>query len=233
MLVLFDIDDTLIDHASAMTAGVASLYAAIRPAAPLPVFLADWRDALSQHFPRYLSGELTYQGQRRARVRQTVSMSLTDDQADELFTAYSRAYEAHWALFPDVLSCLDRLEEHRLGIISNGNGAEQRSKLDRTGIAGRFEGIHISSECGQPKPAAEIFHRACRVAAVGPEDAVYVGDAYETDALGARAAGLHAVWLDRNQMRRKDHIPPVIGGLGELPDLLRALILSQPGWRAS
>jgi putative hydrolase of the HAD superfamily len=222
MLVLFDIDDTLIDHTSAVSAGVASLHAAIQPAAPLPAFLASWHDAMRQHFPRYLSGEVTYQDQRRARIRQTVHMSLTDAQADEVFADYSRVYQEHWALFPDVLACLDGLAEHRLGIISNGNGPEQRSKLEHTGIAARFEAVHISTECGQPKPAAEIFHRACRVADVGVQDTVYVGDLYEIDAVGARKAGLLGVWLDRNQSRRPDHESPVIGGLGELADLLRA-----------
>ena len=67
VLILFDIDDTLVDHSAAVRAGVASLHAAIRPPAPLPDFLASWRDAMIRHFPRYLSGEATYQDQRRAR----------------------------------------------------------------------------------------------------------------------------------------------------------------------
>ena len=220
MLILFDIDDTLVDHTSAVAAGVASLHAAIHSSTPLPAFLATWRDAMRQHFPRYLSGEVSYQDQRRARMRQTVGASLTDADADELFEKYGRVYEAHWALFPDVLSCLDDLSEHRLGIISNGNGPEQRSKLERTGIAERFEAVHISTECGQPKPAAEIFHGACRAAAVGVHDAVYVGDLYEIDALGARQAGLRGIWLDRTKSRRAEHASPVIGGLAELADLL-------------
>jgi putative hydrolase of the HAD superfamily len=142
--------------------------------------------------------------------------------ADELFAGYFRVYEAHWALFPDVLPCLDDLAEHRFGIISNGNGIEQRSKLERTGIASRFETIHISTECGQPKPAAEIFHRAGHAAEVDVQNAVYVGDLYEIDALGARHAGLNGIWLDRNQARRVDHRPPIIGGLSELADVLRS-----------
>jgi FMN phosphatase YigB (HAD superfamily) len=165
-LVLFDIDDTLIDHSSAVAAGVSTLYAAIHPVVPQPIFLATWHEAMRQQFPRYLSGELTYQDQRRARVRTTVSIELTDVQTDELFADYKRAYEAHWALFSDVVSCRD------------------------AGVAWR--------------------------------DAVYIGDAYETDALGARRAGLHGVWLDRTQSRRADHESRVICGLGELADLLRA-----------
>jgi putative hydrolase of the HAD superfamily len=153
-------------------------------------------------------------------VRQTVHANLTDAEIDELFAGYTSAYEAHWSLFPDVLSCLDGLAGHRLGIISNGNALEQRGKLERTGIADRFEAIHISSECGYAKPAAEIFHRACRVAGVAPHDTLYVGDLYETDALGARRAGLRGVWLDRKRSRRADDAQPVITGLGELREVL-------------
>ena len=222
MLILFDIDDTLIDHSSAVHAGVASLHAAIQPSTPLPEFLSAWRAAMRKHFPRYLFGEVTYQDQRRARIRETVSVSLTDGDADELFAGYFRSYEAHWALFSDVLPCLDDLAGHRLGIISNGNGDEQRSKLERTGIAARFETIHISDECGRPKPDAEIFRRACRAASVDVHDAVYVGDLYEIDAIGARGAGLNGIWLDRNQARRAEHVPPVIGGLSELAEVLRS-----------
>jgi putative hydrolase of the HAD superfamily len=228
MLVLFDIDDTLVDHTSAVSAGVTWLHAAVRPQAPLPLFLAAWHDAMRQHFPRYLNGEITYQDQRRARVRQTIHSELTDGEIDELFDGYTSAYEAHWSLFPDVLSCHDGHAEHRHGIISNGKGVEQRSKLERTGIMERFEAIHISSECGHAKPAAEIFHRACRVAGVAVEDAVYVGDLYETDALGARRAGLLGVWLDRKQSRRADHAPPVICGLAELREVLLVRVGGAP-----
>lgn len=220
MLILFDIDDTLVDHSSAARAGVTSLHAAIRPPAPLPEFLAAWHAAMREHFPRYLSGDISYEAQRRARIRQTVSADLSDDDADALIADYFRVYEAHWALFPDVLSCLDALAKHRLGIISNGHGGEQRSKLERTGIAERFEAVHISSDCGQPKPAVEIFHLACRAAGVAVDEAVYVGDLYEIDALGARRAGLKGVWLDRNHARGSDHRLPIIGGLGELADLV-------------
>ena len=153
-------------------------------------------------------------------------------QADELFDIYFRVYESRWLLFPDVLPSLGELSGHRLGIISNGNGAEQRSKLERTGIAERFEFVHISDDCGHAKPDAEIFLRACTMAGVAPRDAIYIGDLYETDAVGARAAGLHGVWLNRGSTYAREHAPPAIRSLDELQSLVRGLGSSHHSARA-
>lgn len=222
MLVLFDIDDTLIDHTNAVATGVAALHAELGVMSEPSVFRERWVAAMREHFPRYLRGELTYEEQRRARLRQTVDPSLSDADADDLFQHYFSAYRASWSLFPDVLSCLAALSSHTLGIVSNGNGLEQREKLEWTGIADRFQSVVISGDCGHAKPDTEIFHLACRGAACRRQDAVYVGDLYEIDAVGARAAGLAGVWLDRQLVRRPDHDPPIIRGLDELPGLLRS-----------
>ena len=221
MLVLFDIDDTIIDHSAAVREAIAVLYDRVRPTEDRPTFHAAWTAAMKAYFPRFLVGEMTYQEQRRARMRQTVGAQLSDAQTDELFDIYFRVYETKWALFPDVLPCLAELGEHRLGIISNGNSAEQRSKLERTGVANRFEFVHISDECGYAKPAAGIFHRACRMAGVEPQDAVYIGDLYETDAIGSRNAGLHGVFLNREGLNDREYARPLIRSLSELPAALR------------
>jgi putative hydrolase of the HAD superfamily len=221
MLVLFDIDDTLLDHTAAVRAGVAVLHSTVRLDTPLPDFHAAWVLAMKAHFPRFLAGALTYEEQRRARIRQTVAATLSDVEADDLFATYFAAYEAKWTLFPDVVACLDGLVDCRLGVISNGQSAEQRRKLVSTGIVERFEIVHISDACRAPKPSSEIFLGACRAAGTAPDEAIYVGDLYETDAVGARRAGLRGVWLDRTGARTPEHVPPAISGLTELAPLLR------------
>jgi putative hydrolase of the HAD superfamily len=82
-------------------------------------------------------------------------------------------------------------------VISNGQAAQQRSKLERTGILDRFDRVLISEECGCAKPNAAIFHRACSMVDESPQQSVYVGDLYDVDAVAARAAGLTGIWLDR------------------------------------
>ena len=46
------------------------------------------------------------------------------------------------------------------------------------------------------KPAAEIFRLALEEASLEPPEAVFVGDRLDVDILGARQAGLHAIWFD-------------------------------------
>jgi FMN phosphatase YigB (HAD superfamily) len=53
-----------------------------------------------------------------------------------------------------------------------------------------------------------------------------VGDRVNLDVAGARSAGVHAVWLNRDGARKNDSDTPVdyeIRGLGELAALLDAL----------
>ena len=50
------------------------------------------------------------------------------------FERYLPCHEGGWELLPDVIPCLDRLAAQDLGIISNGNSAQQRQKpRDLTG----------------------------------------------------------------------------------------------------
>jgi putative hydrolase of the HAD superfamily len=221
MVIFFDIDDTLLDHVAAARAGAVALHRHLGSRVAVEQFVSDWAAALDRNFPRYLAGELSFQGQRRERIRQVVDAALTNEAADEVFAGYQDAYEAAWALFPDALPCLDALSKGKVGIISNGQVEQQRHKLKKTGIESRFDCIVISEECGCSKPLPEIFLEACRRIGASPADAVYVGDRYDIDAEGARHAGLTGVWLDRLHARTTSHESPIITALDELVGVLR------------
>jgi putative hydrolase of the HAD superfamily len=221
MVVLFDLDETLLDHAATERTAAAALHRIAQVSRPVEEFQAAWSEALERNFGRYVAGELSYQDQRRARVRDAVDPRLTDAAADRLLDHYLEAYLGASTLFADALPCLDRLAgRHRLGIVSNGNSHHQRTKLARCGIAARFEHILISEECGHHKPAPEIFARACALMGEPASRAVYVGDRYDVDAEGARRAGLRGVWLDRAGRAGAEHEPPIIASLDQLDALL-------------
>lgn len=230
MLVLFDIDDTLLNHSVAERSAAAQLHMAIGTSVSIEEFLLRWAAALERHFARYLAGEVSFQGQRRDRLREVVDSSLSDETADRIFADYLTSYEASWSLFSDVLPCLGSLSRHRLGVLSNGQGIQQRRKLTQTGIVDRFECIVISEECGCAKPDAEIFLRACASVGESPANSVYVGDRYDLDAQAARTAGLQGIWLDRNSSATEKYAPPVIRSLNELGALLasREALPNQP-----
>jgi len=217
VLILFDLDGTLFDHDTAEQAAARRLYETLTvPPMPLDAFLAEWTVALERHFARYLAGEVSFQGQRRDRIREMIDGSLSAGEADRIFTQYLAWYESSWSLYPDVLPCLDDIADYRLGLISNGQGDQQRRKLVKTGITDRFECILISEECGCAKPDPAIFARACSILGEGPADSVYIGDRYDLDAQAARAAGMRGVWLDRKKAATPDHTPPIIETLSKL-----------------
>ena len=220
MLVLFDIDDTLVDHSTAMRKAVGALHAHVQSPLPLTEFSDHWAAAHRGHFDGFLRGELSYQEQRRARIREAIAATVSDTEADAMFAVYFETYRQSWELFPDVPDCLTALTPYRLGVVSNGQSTEQREKLVQTGIASHFEYVVISEDCGSAKPDPGIFHRACALAGEHPRDVLYIGDHYEIDAMGARSAGLHGVWLDRHRRATGKHDPPITTSLEDFSALV-------------
>jgi len=228
-IVFFDVDGTLLDHDPAVRAGVEVFWAEHRElfGGSREQFLERWQALAEKHVRRYFDGELTWRGQRLARMKEMfgeAGVSLTDAEAYRHFTVYLRAYEEAWSLYDDVLPCLDALAAlpgMRLGVVSNGDPSQQRRKLDRAGLSDRLRPVVISGDIGISKPDARIFAEACRLANLPPRRSAYVGDLLETDAIAARDAGLLGIWLDR-AAEPADPPPNVrtIRSLTELPALL-------------
>ena len=201
MMIFFDLDGTLMDHKAAERAGALGFQSDHADLFPEPPdeFIERWHACSEKHMLRHFAGEISYRDQRRERLRELFAehAELTAEKADELFLGYLTRYEEAWVLYPDVLPCLEALEDRPLGIISNGDGTQQRKKLDALGIAGRFSAVILSGEVGVSKPDRGIFAAACEEAGREPQECVYVGDSLESDARGSSRAGLRAIWLNR------------------------------------
>jgi putative hydrolase of the HAD superfamily len=82
-----------------------------------------------------------------------------------------------------------------LGVISNSDGRLEW-RLDEIGILDRFDFVIDSAIVGISKPDRRIFQDALKRSSLEPSEAVYVGDYYEVDVRGARAAGMAPVLFD-------------------------------------
>jgi putative hydrolase of the HAD superfamily len=104
-----------------------------------------------------------------------------------------------WRLFDDVRPTLEALHAYhlRLAIVSNFDSRIddllRGFKIDRY-----FHAIHISSRIGAAKPDPMIFHTALRYHKIEQHQALHVGDSLREDAVGAFAAGIRYVLIDRN-----------------------------------
>jgi FMN phosphatase YigB (HAD superfamily) len=81
------------------------------------------------------------------------------------------------------------------GVVSNSDGSVA-AILEAAGLGGDLAFVLDSAVVGVEKPDPGIFRLALDRAGVGAGEAVYVGDLYSVDVLGARGAGLGAVLLD-------------------------------------
>lgn len=208
--VLFDIDDTLYDYSGSDRTGVLAHLGErglLERFADAEAAVALWREIMEVHYARFLSGELTFPGQQRARARDFLDRlgeggsALTDEQAAAWFTGYVAHRDAAREAFPDAGPTLAALAPHyRLGVVSNSSLRHQREKLGVIGLLHHFPGDEVlicSDEFGRPKPAPAIFHAGCAALGLPPDEVAYVGDRHDVDGLGARDAGLTAFWLDR------------------------------------
>lgn len=205
-VVLFDLDDTLMAHREAVEAGIVEHMRALEYEGDEAAARRLWHELEERHYHAYLAGELSFEGQRRARATAfaaALGIALTDADASDWFARYFEHYKASWALHADALPALDELArvlpDIRFGIITNGELDFQTAKLVQLELPGRFEHVIASGAVGVTKPDPAIFRHALDVfAADRPVGAAaYIGDRLRTDAIGAARAGLIGVWLNR------------------------------------
>lgn len=105
-----------------------------------------------------------------------------------------------WVLFDEVPEVLRRLREMGLPLALIANWDLNLSSLTEVlGIREAFSTIVSSQDAGVEKPDPTIFRRAVDELLLSEEThrILYVGNEYRADVLGARAAGLIPVLIDR------------------------------------
>jgi putative hydrolase of the HAD superfamily len=88
---------------------------------------------------------------------------------------------------------------HRLVVATNAadSGADLvLAALARVGLDGFFAAVFSSCEVGADKPSRLFFDTMVKRLACAAGEVVMVGDNYANDVIGARAAGLRAVWFN-------------------------------------
>jgi HAD superfamily hydrolase (TIGR01549 family) len=83
----------------------------------------------------------------------------------------------------------------KLTIVSNANG-KLDVLFDRLALAGRVDCLLDSHVEGVEKPDPRFFEIALERSGARRETTIHVGDLYQVDVVGARAAGLRGVLLD-------------------------------------
>ncbi|MGM9383328.1 HAD family hydrolase [Streptomyces antibioticus] len=186
MLVLFDLDNTLIDRQGALRDWVRGFVSSRR-------LLVGTESVIWQRL------------QRRACPEDFVHLRWElrlNDTPDELWREYVEGVAQSVRCFPGVRQGLEVLRDAgwTLGVATNGSGDIQRTKLTATGLAPLFEGIAVSEEVGIRKPARGHFETAAELCGTSLHTKGWmVGDGPETDMGGGRGAGLRTAWVSNGR----------------------------------
>ena len=222
-MIFFDIDGTLIDHASASAQASLSLFDHFSGQVPFKrdEFPAAWEAILNKHFNRFCRGEISLWDQRRARMRDAFAApEMSDEEADSRYRVFIGEYQQLTRAYDDAAPCLEALGGERLGIISNGARDQQLAKLQRAGLSHYFSVLVFSEDVGFGKPHRSIFLEACRRAGKSAAECVHIGDDVSADVVGSHALGMHPVWLDRHATSQCPVSSPRITALSELTYVL-------------
>jgi putative hydrolase of the HAD superfamily len=205
--VFFDFYNTLVDYDPPREVTQSKLLGEmgikISPQALLrPIMLAD--DFLFREHSRLSLGKrskeetMALYGQYHGMILKEAGLEASPELIGAILKK-SLAIELKLALYDDVAPALDNLKELglTLGLISNVD-RDISSSYDGLGL-GKWLKLKITSqEVGFNKPRPEIFLAALKQAKVEPAEAIYVGDQYQIDVVGANRVGMRGILIDRH-----------------------------------
>ncbi len=236
-LVVFDLDDTLLDHKAAERAALADVHErhaehlghhelahvqATYHACNVPL----WRD--------FGAGRITSADLKRLRSERLLAELACDTLAPDVFSRdYLDRYAAHWRWAEGARDAyLAVADAFPVGVLTNGFSAQQRGKLARLPeIAERAAFVVISEEVGVMKPDPRLFDHVRQRAAeavgspIEATDLLYVGDSYHSDVLGGTGAGWPVAWIGGDAGRA----PENTFCFADWEELLARLGLRTPG----
>lgn len=214
--VLFDLDRTLLDRDTSLEQFAASQY--------------DRLTIHLSHIPKteYMTRFIELDCRGHVWKDKVYKSLVAEFQIDglswqELLDDYETQFMFHCVPFRYLVEMLGVLKEqgYLLGIVSNGLGEFQTRSIEGLGIRDYFDAILVSEIEQVRKPQPEIFHKAlCRLG-VSAKESVFVGDHPEADIIGAKGAGLRAIWKRSSYWSEAKEADGIINELNEILPIIQ------------
>ena len=226
--ILFDLDDTLFDHAGTARAALAAT-AAGQPewqGVELAALYQRYSELLEEMHPQVLAGRYTYLEARTIRFQRLLApysggREVTAEQVGPLAQRHYAHYQRLRRPVAGAGALLEALKpRYQFGIVTNNRTAEQQDKLVHLGMSHLVDALITSEDVGVPKPDPRIYQVALARLRCPPAQAVMVGDNWQADVLGALGVGIRPIWLNRFGAGRPLASVEEITSLAALPALL-------------
>lgn len=242
--ILFDLDDTLFDHAGTARAALAATAAgrATLQGVPVEDLYARYSELLEELHPQVMSGRISYLAARQQRFQRLLAPyepGASAAEADRLAQQHYGHYQQRRRPVAGARALLEALKPTcKIGIVTNNRTAEQQEKLHFLGLSELVDALITSEDVGVLKPDPRIYQVALARLRARPAETVLVGDNWPADVVGALAVGIRPLWLNRTGAARPlphvaelTSLEPLAAVLAQLlnPPVGPAELLSQLG----
>jgi putative hydrolase of the HAD superfamily len=209
--ILFDLDDTLCDYRKAATETLNVIFDDLKTRYRQLAnreLLSVYQRAVKETIELLEKGVLDDGQYQFKKWKRFVTLCEMEDDvlARSLANIYLVTIVSKIRVFDDVHKVLPTLRsKYELGLLTNGPGWFQRLKILWTNLEQYFYGnIFVAGETGYRKPNERIFLHAMDRMGISASETAYVGDSIKEDVLGAKKAGLLAIWLNRKNKELKE-----------------------------
>lgn len=207
--ILFDLDDTLLDDDKAaelawdktcrISAKETGLFDAKELFERINYIRKNyWNDA--RRASTEDKGRIDFYYARMVIVRSALDELGCDNNsiAEKIVSTYTTLKQESIEFIPNAENTLRELKNRRiiLALLTNGDGNEQRTKIERFGITKFFNTCLVEGELGYGKPDPRIYEMALNELQVKSKQVWMVGNDLYFDIAGAQRSGIYTVWCD-------------------------------------
>ncbi|HHT0591804.1 TPA: HAD family hydrolase [Legionella anisa] len=229
-VILFDLDDTLIDFTYSQQMGLKNVYKKFYSTIEYAVFEQVYKEINTHLWSQVGSKEntLTPSDVRLLRFVQLNQQLSCTASVEELANEYDSnlCIHAHW--ISNVKTAIEFLHQkgHILGIITNGLVEVQGKKQHRLQLNDWFDCYIVSDDVGVAKPNIEIFNIAMqeisnkRKQSIEKHSMLMVGDSIINDGYGARDFGIDYCFVNTHALSNISSETPIkytISSVAHLP----------------
>lgn len=225
--LFFDLDHTLWDFERNSAETLSELYETFELTQYGLTSVDDFRRTFSRTnlelWQLYDTQQISQTQLRHRRFRRVFAALGVDEPGccDELNERYLAICPRKGYLIDGATELLGYLApRYPLHVITNGFNEVQHTKLSTSGLLPYFQQIITAQRAGIGKPATEIYAYALRAADCSGTQCLMIGDNWENDVIGARQAGLAAIWYNPGGVEVPAADCQHVATLAELMELL-------------